>query len=212
MGAGATSQVNGAKTAPGAIVLARHGRPDTDKSNWINSRGYYDWWQDYERAGLHPDTRPPENLLTIARESDVILSSTRPRAYETALAVAQGKPVQQYEVFVEAALPPPPLPLVSMRPPTWDIWSRTLWWLGMSRGEESRSAAEMRAFEAVKVLEQQAQDGTNVLLCAHGWFNRMMRPVLQAHNWCCVYDGRDDYWSFRTYEKRDPLGRKKCEA
>lgn len=206
MRASVESELNAAEPKTGRIVLARHGRPDTDKSNWINSAGYYDWWQDYERAGLAPDTRPPENLLQIARQSDLILSSTRPRAHQTALAVAQGKEVHPHDVFVEAALPPPPLPLIRMRPPAWDVWSRTLWWLGMSRGEESRSTAEIRAVEAVSVLEAEAEKGQDVLLCAHGWFNRMMRPVLQSRNWCCVYDGRDDYWSFRTYEKRCKLG------
>ena len=49
---------------------------------------------------------------------------------------------------------------------------------------------------------QQALRGQNVLLCAHGWFNRMMRPVLKAQGWREVEDQGDQYWSYRRYEKR----------
>jgi len=186
----------------GRLVLARHGRPALDKSKWLDAKGYYDWWQDYEAGGLAVDSKPPQNLIDMAATSDTILCSTRLRAVETAQALVDNARIQQNEVFVEAALPPPPLPLIRFRPPVWDIWSRGLWWLGMSRGEESRAMAEARAFAAVDVLEKQTAQGQNVLLCAHGWFNRMMRPVLQARGWDCVYDGRDNYWSYRTYEKR----------
>jgi hypothetical protein len=41
-----------------------------------------------------------------------------------------------------------------------------------------------------------------VLLCAHGWFNRMMRPVLRKQGWREIEDGGDAYWSYRRYEKK----------
>lgn len=187
---------------PGRLVLARHGRPALDRSKWISAKGYYHWWQDYEIGGLDPSSKPPQNLIDIANSSGRILSSTRPRAVETALALADKERIVQNEVFVEAALPSPPFPLIRLLPSIWDIFSRGLWWFGMSRGEESKFQAETRVFAAVDTLEEEAADGNDVLLCAHGWFNRMMRPVLQGRGWDCVYDGRDNYWSFRIYEKR----------
>jgi len=161
------------------------------------------WWQNYEIGGLAADSHPPQKLIELAKASDLVLSSTRLRAIETAGALVSADQIEHFAVFNEAALPPPPFPLLRLRPPVWDVFSRGLWWLGMSRGEESKTAAETRAFAAVDVLEEKTAGGQDVLLCAHGWFNRMMRPVLQARNWDCVYDGRDDYWSFRCYEKRD---------
>jgi broad specificity phosphatase PhoE len=187
---------------PGRLVLARHGRPALDRSKWITSKEYYHWWQDYEVGGLDSKSKPPQNLIDIANSSDKVLSSIRPRAVETALALADEARIVQNEVFVEAALPSPPFPLIRLLPSIWDIFSRALWWFGMSRGEESKSQAETRVFAAVDVLEEAATDGNDVLLCAHGWFNRMMRPVLQGRGWDCIYDGRDKYWSFRVYEKR----------
>ena len=46
-----------------------------------------------------------------------------------------------------------------------------------------------------------AQSGP-VLACAHGWFNRMMRPHLREAGWQCIRDGGDTYWSYRQYEYR----------
>ncbi|VAV88587.1 hypothetical protein MNBD_ALPHA06-1051 [hydrothermal vent metagenome] len=195
-----TTSKSGAK--PGRLVLARHGKPALDRSKWISSKGYYHWWRAYEAGGLMQGSTAPETLREIAAASDVIICSTRRRAIETAYALVPEDQVTQFEVFVEAALPAPPLPLVRFLPSVWDTLSRVLWWLGMSRDEESKAQAETRAFAAVTELERQAQNGQNVLLCAHGWFNRMMRPVLQARNWDCVYDGRDRYWSYRIYEKK----------
>ena len=66
---------------------------------------------------------------------------------------------------------------------------------------ETRRQAEVRAEAAVATLTAQALRGQNVLLCAHGWFNRMMRPVLKAQGWREVEDLGDKYWSYRRYEK-----------
>lgn len=187
---------------PGSIVLARHGRPDTDKSRHLTSGGYYDWWRGYDESGLDHRSKPPQNLLDEAKRAQHIFASDLRRSQETATAVANGAPVHHDAVFTEAPLPPPPFPsLIRMRPPMWDVWSRSLWWLGRSGGFESRAAAEVRAFAAVEKIDPIARAGENVLVCAHGWFNRMMRPALVANGWNCVYDGRDDYWSFRRYER-----------
>jgi len=203
---GTTQTLTGAQSRqnqrPGRLVLARHGRPALDRSKWITAKGYSKWWQAYEAGGLDPTSKPPQALIDIANNSSQILSSIRLRAVETALSLAANEDIIQNEVFVEAALPAPPVPLLRLLPSTWDVASRALWWLGMSRGEESRAEAETRVYAAVTELEKHAQTSGDVLLCAHGWFNRMMRPVLQGRGWDCVFDGRDNYWAFRIYEKR----------
>ena len=47
-----------------------------------------------------------------------------------------------------------------------------------------------------------AGEGRDVVLAAHGWFNRMLRPELKKRGWTCVHDGGDKYWSYRIYQKR----------
>jgi broad specificity phosphatase PhoE len=184
----------------GSIVVARHGQPHADRKVRIDQRGYRDWWKGYDLAGLHPDEKPPQRLADLARKSDVIFASTLPRAIHTAELVAEGRQVITDPVFVEAPLPPPAL-WGKHRPGTWGVWARIAWWLGWHDGMESKAEAKIRAEAAVATLTAQALRGHNVLLCAHGWFNRMMRPVLKRQGWREVEDHGDEYWSYRRYEK-----------
>ncbi len=184
----------------GSIVIARHGQPHADRTVRIDRTGYRDWWRSYDLARLHPDERAPDELLRHARAADVIYASTLARAIHTAEMLADGREIITDPVFVEAPLPPPPL-WGRRRPGHWGVWARMAWWMGHHDGQESREAAEVRAEAAVATLTAQALRGHNVLLCAHGWFNRMMRPVLKRQGWREVEDRGDRYWSYRRYEK-----------
>ena len=184
----------------GTIVIARHGQPHADRSVVIDRAGYREWWAGYDRAGLHPDERPPEKLVKLAERSDIIYASTLQRAIHTAQMVAGGREIITDPVFIEAPLPPPGV-WGKRRPGAWGVWARAAWLLGMHEEGESLRQAEVRAEAAVATLTAQALRGQNVLLCAHGWFNRMMRPVLRRQGWREVEDGGDSYWSYRRYEK-----------
>src|SRR5262249_31051148 len=146
------------------------------------------WWEDYDRSALHPDEKPPETLLHLAERSDVIFASTLPRALHTAQMLANGRQIISDPVFVEAPLPPPPV-WGKRSPDAWGVWARIFWWMGRHDGMETRGEAEIRAEAAVATLSAQALRGHNVLLCAHGWFNRMMRPVLRKQGWREVENG-----------------------
>jgi broad specificity phosphatase PhoE len=184
----------------GTIVITRHGMPHVDRGVRIDHRGYRDWWANYDLSGLHPDEKPPEKLLRLAEASDVIYASTLQRAIHTAQMVAGGREIITDPVFVEAPLPPPPI-WGHRSPGAWGVWARAAWMLGRHEDGESREEAEVRAQAAVSTLTAQALRGQNVLLCAHGWFNRMMRPILRKQGWREVEDCGDSYWSYRRYEK-----------
>ncbi len=184
----------------GSIVIARHGRPHADRSVLIDHRGYRAWWADYDRAQLHPDERAPEKLLEFGANADLIYASTLPRAIHTAQLAAPGREIITDPVFVEAPLPPPPF-WGRRRPGHWGVLARIAWWFGRHDGLESRRQAEVRAEAAVATLTAQALRGQNVMLCAHGWFNRMMRPILRRQGWREMENEGDAYWSYRRYEK-----------
>ncbi len=80
----------------------------------------------------------------------------------------------------------------------WGVLSRLAWWFGYDGGGESRRMAEMRAARAASRLEKLASEGP-VLVCAHGWFNRMIGRELRRRGWRRVYDGGDRYWAWRRY-------------
>lgn len=167
-------------------------------------RDYKAWWAKYEQSSLKEGQRCPEALLSQINEDAIILSSARQRAIETAGHLGRGRDVKHDAMFNEAPLPAPKLGIFPMRPKNWNKIARLLWMLGHSGGEENVSEAKRRAAKAAEVLVKTAEEsgGRDVVLAAHGWFNRMLRPQLKKRGWENVHDGGDKYWSFRIYQKR----------
>lgn len=187
---------------PGYICIARHGEPDADRRELLTWRDYQRWWANYDLAGLKPGQSAPNTLKEQAAGARTVFASTLPRAIETARAAVGGDDFITDPVFVEAPLPPPGFP-GRFRSKTWGVFARCAWWLGQARDGETRPEAEARAAIAAEQLVKAAQDGP-VMLFAHGWFNRMLRPELKKQGWRCVCDGGDSYWSWRRYEYRGP--------
>jgi len=188
----------------GSIVLARHGEPALSRKIRLTSKGYREWWAKYEEGGILAGQTPPAGLLEMARDADVIFASTRQRAVETAEAVAGGKLFVRNQVFIEAPLPPPPLPgFIKLSPRIWGFVTRVAWWFfNYHEDQEGRSQAEVRAGAVADRLIASAATGEKVLVLAHGFFNTMIGIELKKRGWVCV-DGRGHrYWSAKKFEQR----------
>ncbi len=187
----------------GSIVLARHGEPALSRKIKLDARAYDRWWAAYEAGGILPGQTAPEELLEDARRADVIFCSTRRRAIETAQAVAPARTFTVDAMFVEAPLPAPRTPaVVRLGPKAWGVIARLLWYLGHSRGQESRRAAWARARTVAERLITEAEAGREVLVVAHGFFNGMVGVELTRRGWRCVRDRGFRYWSARRFEQR----------
>lgn len=198
------------------IVTARHGRPNVDRSVKITAREYGFWWANYDKTGLAPDQEPPQSLIDIASEAEVVLCSTLPRAIETADKVVSGaRIVPQDAMFVEAPLPPPPFfpDLIKLTPTTWGVISRIFWFLGYApHGVENHAKARKRVrLVADRLIKEVEKADGDVLLCAHGYLNWMIHRVLIKRGWELVdHQGGNDYWSHRAYrpgKKAEVAGR-----
>ena len=188
---------------PGSIVLARHGEPALSRKIKLDASAYDRWWAAYEAGGILPGQTPPAELLETARRADVIFSSTRRRAIETADAVTQGRAYARNALFVEAPLPAPRTPgFLRLGPKAWGVLTRLLWYLGHSAGQESRREAWARARAAADRLIGEAERGRDVLVVAHGFFNGMVGVELTRRGWRCVRDRGFKYWSARRFERR----------
>ena len=187
----------------GPIIVSRHGRPALNRSAGpkLNWKEYRDWWERYEAGSLAEDQSAPQKLKQAVAEIDLVLSSVRPRAIETANWATDGRAPEPHAVFNEAPLPPPRFKTRRYLPKTWNILARTAWLRGHKLDGESVDEARARAKQAAQVLHDKAA-GQSVYLAAHGWFNRMLRRPLRKLGWVCVYDGGDKYWSYRIYEYR----------
>ena len=189
----------------GRIITVRHGRPNLSRDMKISAREYGDWWQRYDESGLHPDEEPPQGLIDIARDARTVLSSTLPRAIETAREITEGaRDVPADPLFVEAPLPPPPTPFLKLRPGTWGVISRSFWFWGYApEGVETHPAAWRRVGEIADRLGEYAAEG-DVVLCAHGYLNWMIDKKLRRSGWRMTEsDGGHHYWSWRVYERAD---------
>jgi broad specificity phosphatase PhoE len=187
----------------GAITLARHGEPALSRKVRLSSREYREFWARYELMGLLPGQNPPEHLVGFVDACDVLISSTRLRAIESAEAVGQGKAFTRDELLIEAPLPPPRWPSwIRLSPRIWGFLARFHWWFfNHHQGEESRRDAEARADRAAAKLETIAEGGRNVVVLAHGFFNVLIDRALRKRGWRRVSREGYKYWSTRRFER-----------
>ena len=185
---------------PGPIIIARHGRPALNRSEGprLTWQDYQDWWARDEIGSLAADQEAPQALKDRVADCEVYLSSSRPRAFETARKAAPHAEIESSDLFWEANLPPPTWNGVKFLPKTWNILARAAWMRGHKLDGEGITDADLRADRAADYLIERASEG-KVFLAAHGWFNRMLRPRLKRRGWVCVHDGGDKYWSCRVY-------------
>jgi broad specificity phosphatase PhoE len=190
-------------TRPGAIVLARHGEPDISRKVMLNARGYRDFWNRYEQMGIRPGQIPPAELLEQAARADVIISSVRTRSIESTKALVQDREFARNPLFVEAPLPPPHLPgFVKMSPKIWGFTARFWWWFfNHHEGQETRQQAEARADQAAELIIELAEQGQDVVVLAHGFFNFMVGRSLRKRGWRLTANQGWKYWSTRRFER-----------
>ena len=184
------------------IVLIRHGKPNVGRGRWISHKKFQDYIAEYERAGLHPDNPPPAWLVELTRQARRIYASDRPRAEESARALAPHAELSLSSVFMEAQLKSPRLPLVRMKPPAWAVVARLAWHAGHHGGIEDYRDAKDRAEKAVDMLADTArQDGIAVLV-AHGYFNAIVGRMLRKRGWQ-RFGGRHraKFWNAVVYER-----------
>jgi broad specificity phosphatase PhoE len=195
--------IEAAKTAPGAIVLARHGEPALSRRVKLDSDGYRAWWARYEEGGLLEGQVPPEHLRAMAHGAHAVFASTRRRAVETARAVSGERLFVEDPMFIEAPLPPPRFPsFMKFSPRAWGTIARIWWWaFNHHQGEESFYQSRQRAARAAESLIEAAAGGRDVVVLAHGFFNHMVGVALKRRGWRCVHNEGFKYWSTRRYEK-----------
>lgn len=186
----------------GRIITVRHGQPDLSREVLISAREYGDWWARYDESGLVPGQKPPEALYELANQATTVMSSTLPRAVETAAEITKGsRHVPADVIFVEAPLPPPPVPFLRLRPGTWGVISRSFWFWGYApNGIETHFGSWRRVAEIADRLKALSAEG-DVMLCAHGYLNWMIDRRLRREGWeRTSRHGANNYWSWRIYE------------
>jgi broad specificity phosphatase PhoE len=187
----------------GTVTLVRHGEPAQSRKVRLNAAEYRDWWAGYEVKGIKPGQTPPEELKIVARDADVIIASVRPRALETARAICGERAFAQDPLFVEAPLPPPKLPdWLRLSPKIWGFLARLNWVLSDKHNEvETHRQAESRAMTVARMVGEMADQGQDVMIVAHGYFNQRVGSALKRQGWRCVEDQGFRYWCARVFAR-----------
>jgi hypothetical protein len=171
-------------------VLARHGEPAISRKVKLTAQGYREFWAAYEERGLLPGQTPPNVLRQHSAEAGVLLASTRPRAIESALAVAEGREVARDPIFIR------------LSPKWWGVVARIWWWVFDHHDEETKRQAVIRSHEAADRIEALAAQGQNVVVLAHGFFNYMVGRALVRRGWRLAESQGWKYWSVRRFERK----------
>jgi Histidine phosphatase superfamily (branch 1) len=185
------------------IVLIRHGKPDVGRSRWLTHGKFKDYIETYEQAGLDPDSPPPPAwLVDLTRQARRVYSSDRPRAKESAEALAPHAELSLSSLFMEAQLKSPKLPLMRLKPPAWAVIARLAWHAGHHGGIEDYRDARERAEKAGEMLSETAREDGIAVLVAHGYFNAMVGRALRKAGWR-KQEGRHraKFWNAVVYER-----------
>ena len=214
-----TSSIAPSSIAPGArIILIRHGQPAIALRPRTGHRGFSDYIDAYEAAGLDPSSLPPQELADLVRELTHVFTSGRPRAHQSAQALAPKAELIADPLFAEAPLPSPPVPLLKMRVPKWAVVARILWHAGYTPQIENFAEARKRAARAADILIAKVSGGgpvaqersrerpekipgpPSVALVAHGYFNAMIGRELRMRGFRRTGAHRVHYWNAVIYE------------
>ena len=182
------------------IILVRHGRPALPLRPRTSHSEFRDYIDAYEQAGLDPESLPPQELSDLVKELDHVFTSDRPRAHESAKALAPHAELQADPLFAEAPLASPRIPLLRMRVPKWAVMARILWHAGYHPEIENYRRAKHRANEAAEILMSRAQSNGAVALVAHGYFNAMIGRVLRKRGFRRLGSHRARFWNAVIYE------------
>jgi broad specificity phosphatase PhoE len=80
--------------------------------------------------------------------------------------------------------------------------ARTWWWFVEVPGHETRRQAQARAREMAAFLIGKAQEGGDVLVLAHGYFNLMISLELKRMGFVQTLEQGFKYWGCRRYERK----------
>jgi broad specificity phosphatase PhoE len=184
------------------IILIRHGKPAIETAPRTCHRGFRDYIDDYEEAGLDPESAPPEELVDLVKELNAVFTSDSKRAADSARSLLPQADLIADALFGEAPLAAPKIPLIKMKVPVWAVMSRILWHAGFHPDIENYRRAKHRAAQAADILLGRAKknDGVAVLV-AHGYFNAMIGRVLNKRGLRRTGSHRARFWNAVIYER-----------
>jgi broad specificity phosphatase PhoE len=150
-------------------------------------------------ADLDPRSRPPKGLLEATAEAELIISSEKPRAYQSALELCRGKAVLRLEELNEVPLPRIRIPLVQLRAEAWSVLGRLAQAAGYSYEAETIAAALRRSKVVAQRIVQHAATNQKIVVVGHGVINFLIAVNLKGSGWRVRTSGHSSYWRWQLF-------------
>ena len=189
------------RAAPMRIILIRHGRPAIPTAPRTSHREFRTYIDDYEQAGLDPDSVPPDELQDLVGELTAVFTSGRRRSDDSAKALAPNAELIADPLFDEAPLASPRIPILKMKVPKWAVVARILWHAGYHPEIENYRKAKHRAAQAADILMHRARAEGVAALVAHGYFNFLIGRELRHRGFKKSGSHRARFWNAVIYDR-----------
>lgn len=183
------------------ISFIRHGKSKHVDNKRITCKEFKWWVEKYDYSSVFEQkTYPLETIKKIA-SAQVVVTSNLKRSIESAKLLDSNMELISKPAFDEIKLPQPAIniQILRLKPNTWAVILRSLWFMGYSHGCESLSKEKSRAKIAADILIKYAQEHTSVVLVGHGFFNRLIAKELKRRNWKSDKKINSEHWNCTTY-------------
>lgn len=165
------------------ISLIRHGRSQLIENDKVNSSEFKQWVEKYDSNGVFEESIYPSVTIDKIKNAKIIVTSDLERAIHSAKLLKPEEQLISDVLFRETELPIGRMKDVKLKPSTWTVLLRLLWFFGYSNGCESFHNAKIRAIKASIQLMDYAEEYKTVVLVGHGFFNRLVAKELQKKGW-----------------------------
>jgi len=184
---------------PMRITLLRHGKPMITRAPALDVAGFVRFRESYDAAAIDAAHAPPPGSVAAVRESTVIVCSDLPRSIESASLLAPQRTPVIDAAFREVTYPWRPLGRLKMPSMGWMMLFRAMWFVGFSRGSETRAAASRRAEVCARRLVGLAETHGSVALIGHGLTNFLIAAQLRSVDWNGPRVPSRAYWGVARY-------------
>ncbi|MED3554320.1 histidine phosphatase family protein [Cytobacillus praedii] len=182
------------------ISLIRHGKSQQTENSRITSQEIQGWVKKYDTSGVFKVDHYPEGTSEKVAEANLLVTSHLKRSIESANLLHQQMKVFSDPLFREVELPVFPWNWrVKIRPNSWAIILRCLWYCGYAKECESLAEARKRAKQAAIQLVNYAEEYHSVVLVGHGFFNRLVAEELKKMGWKGNRKSSTRHWEYTTY-------------
>lgn len=181
------------------IILLRHGMPTINTDVRLTAAELAGWVDEYNNAGIDPDSAPPESTLKLFHQTPFVVCSDLRRSRESAHRLG----VERIDVC-DATFRELELPLAGWRYPrlglpAWMALFRVIWMAGYFLNGNSFPEARQRGHHCAERLAEWANGYGRVVFVGHGALNWLIARNLTAMGWSGPRRPPQRHWEFAVY-------------